>query len=91
MKCYYCETEFTGNVCPKCMAVYTITSEEIEKEYKIEAFERDTSSQMNEEEIKATVKVNREEDKEKKGKGKKSEIIFDVVEAIADVVGSFFD
>ncbi len=28
MKCYYCETEFSSNVCPKCHAVYTITEDE---------------------------------------------------------------
>ena len=79
MKCYYCETEFSGNVCPKCMAVYTISLEEAE-------------ANTSEEEIKATVKEDREQDNQKKKeKGKKGEAILHVVEVIGEIVEAIFD
>ncbi|WP_426348829.1 hypothetical protein ACPWSR_13870 [Alloiococcus sp. CFN-8] len=74
MKCYYCEMEFSGNVCPKCMAVYSITEEESKDGTKPEEIEIENGSEKN---------------KSKKGKKLEGildvvDIIVDVVESILD-------
>ena len=91
MKCYYCETEFSGNVCPKCMAVYSITAEESKDVAKTEELEIENSSEKNNEDEKALVNQKTEKEKNKSKKGKKLEGILDVVDIIVDVVESILD
>ena len=91
MKCYYCETEFSGNVCPKCMAVYSITVEESKAGAKTEEIEIESSSQKNEEGERALVNQKIEKEMNKSKKGKKLEGILNVVDIIVDVVESILD
>ena len=88
MKCYYCETEFSGNVCPKCMAVYSLTADEAKDEYKTD--EDNSCSKRNEEDEKTLVNQKKENEKNKSGKGKKVENIIDAVDILVDIVDSIF-
>ncbi len=83
MKCYYCDTEFQGYKCPKCLAVYTVEVKENEGGIA----EEDVHKKPIYEESAAEEKVSYTDEEKIETQGKRASKKGKAIEAVIDIVG----